>query len=51
MFASILRRHLLVKKFKLAAKLVKFEKSRLLEIDSQEKIRAIADRLAAYAES
>ena len=37
-----------MKKFKLAAKLVNFEKSRLLEIDSQEKIRGIAERLAAY---
>lgn len=37
-----------MKKFKLVAKLVGFEKSRLLEIDSQEKIRGIAERLAAY---
>lgn len=40
-----------MKKFKLTAKLLGFEKSRLLEIDSQEKIRGIADRLAAYTES
>ena len=37
-----------MKKYKFVAKLVGFEKSRLLEIDSQEKIRGVAERPAAY---
>lgn len=37
-----------MKKFKLAAKLLGCEKSRLLEIDSQEKTRGIAENLVAY---
>ena len=37
-----------MKKYRLVGKLVGFEKSRLLEIDSQEKIRMLADKLAAF---
>ena len=40
-----------MKKFKLVARLVSFEKLRLLEIDSQDKIRGIADKLAEFAGS
>ena len=34
-----------MKKYKLEAKLVGFESKRLLEIDSQEKIKEVADTL------
>jgi len=40
-----------MKKFKLVGKLVGFKTQRLLEIDSQEKIRGIAETLAAYTAS
>lgn len=40
-----------MKKYKLAGKLVGFDKSRLLEIDSQAKIRALADKLVGYSEA
>ncbi len=38
-----------MKKYKLLGKLVGFDKSRLLEVDSQEKIRALAEKLVAYS--
>ena len=37
-----------MKKFKLVARLVAFEKSRLLDIDSQDKLREIAKKLTAF---
>lgn len=40
-----------MRKYKMEAKLIGYEGQRLLEIDSQEKIRSIADQLVAFAES
>lgn len=39
-----------MKKFRLVGRLVGFEKNRLLEMDSQEKIRELTDRLVAYSD-
>jgi hypothetical protein len=38
-----------MKKYRLVGKIIGFESMRLLEFDSQEKIRLLADKLAAFA--
>ena len=39
-----------MKKYKMEGKLVGFESTRLLDIDSQDGIKDIADRLVGYCE-
>jgi len=40
-----------MRNYKMEAKLVGFESQRLLEFDTQEKVRAIADKLVGFCEA